>query len=188
MELLKKEVVHFPCGRKSLLYIAVRLLRPAQVVETGVWFGFSKAQILQALEDNGGAGRLYSIDAPNVTYDAGSYVDAKLLPSGMQPGFVIPRHLLGRWDLVVGYSKDVLPPLLERIGPIDVFFHDSMYTYENQIFEYRTAWSHLKPGGVLISDDVHLNSAFVDFCQEVGTRAYVFQGYGIAVKALARGT
>jgi hypothetical protein len=111
---------------------------------------------------------LYSVDAPNVTYDAGTYVDAKMLPDGRKPGFVIPPSLLGRWELVVGLSRDVLLPLLKRIGSIDLFFHDSEHTYENQSFEYRVAWRHLKPGGMLISDDVHLNCSFRDFCHEGG--------------------
>ena len=181
LELLTKELAHLPCGRKSLLYVAVRLLRPSRVVETGVWFGFSTAQVLQALAENG-AGELCSVDAPNIAYDAGSYWDAKLLPSEMQPGFVIPPALLNRWKLVSGYSRDVLPSLLQSIGPIDLFFHDSEHTYENMLFEYRVAWEHLGQGGALISDDVHLNQAFTDFCREVGTTPWILGTYGVTTK------
>ena len=181
-ELLTKELTHFPCGRKSLLYLAVRLLAPTQVVETGVWFGFSTSQILQAMADNG-KGKLHSVDAPNVAYDAGPYFDAKPLPKGMETGFVIPTSLLEGWELVRGYSRDVLSPLLDIIRPIDIFFHDSQHTYENMLFEYRLAWEHLSQGGVLISDDAHLNEAFNDFCRETNASACSLMGYGVAVKA-----
>ncbi len=180
-KLLRTELRHFPCGRKSLLYVLVRLLSPKEVVETGVWFGFSTSQILQAMADNG-KGELHSVDAPNIVYDAGSHVDAKPLPKQTDTGFVIPKGLLGRWELARGYSRDALPPLLERIGKIDVFIHDSEHTYENMLFEYRLGWEHLNQGGVLVSDDIGLNQAFNDFCREVNTPAYTFEGYGITVK------
>jgi predicted O-methyltransferase YrrM len=170
----------FPFGRKSL-YVITRLLRPMRVVETGVWFGFFTSQILQALHDNGEGGRLYSVDVPNMTYEVGSCLDAKMLLDGRGTGFVIPPALLGRWE-PVGLSKDVLVPLLERIGQIDLFFHDSEHTYENQLFGYRVAWRYLRPGGVLVSDDVHLNRSFRDFSLETGARGYICGEYGRAIK------
>lgn len=179
--LLREELRHYPCGRKSLLYMAVRLLKPQVVVETGVWIGLSTSQILQALADNGG-GELYSIDAPNVSYDAGTYWDAKLLPKGRPTGFAIPRRLCNRWELIPGYSTDRLPALLERLGSIDLFFHDSTHNYETMFFEYRTAWPFLNDSGVLISDDVHVNPAFADFSSQTGAAACTLKDYGIALQ------
>ena len=43
-----------------------------------------------------------------------------------------------------------------------LFFHDSDHSYENMIFEFSWAWDQLK-SEVLVSDDVHNNSAFMDF-------------------------
>ncbi len=51
--------VHPEAGR--FLYGLVRLLRPATVVETGSWLGYSALCIAQALEDNGG-GHLHAFD------------------------------------------------------------------------------------------------------------------------------
>ena len=46
---------------EPLLYLAVRIVKPSNVVETGVGAGISFTVILQALEDNR-FGHLFSID------------------------------------------------------------------------------------------------------------------------------
>jgi uncharacterized protein YecT (DUF1311 family) len=33
--------------------------------------------------------------------------------------------------------------------------------------EYEAAWHFLKPGGILLSDDINLNKAFYDFAKKV---------------------
>ncbi len=50
---------------------------------------------------------------------------------------------------------------------IDVFLHDSIHTYENMMFEYKTSWPYIKKGGILLSDLMPANSAFFDFCKHV---------------------
>ena len=69
----------------------------------------------------------------------------------------------------------MLGPLVARVAPLDVFLHDALHTYSSQLREYRTAWPHLRAGGVLISDDVG-NPAFVEFAAEVGARPYLVTG------------
>jgi hypothetical protein len=54
-------------------------------------------------------------------------------------------------------------PRAKMLGSIDIFIHDSEHSYENMMFEYMTAWDHLKEGGILLSDDTNLNKAFSDF-------------------------
>ena len=142
----------------SAIYALVRLLRPEKVVETGVADGATSAYILQALEDNG-RGHLYSIDLPSAR-----------LPPGKMPGWIVDGALRRRWTLRIGASSALLQPLLNELGPIDVFLHDSLHTYDNMLFEYRTAWPFLRTGGLLLSHDVGRNSAFFDFASEVGKR------------------
>lgn len=136
------------------IYALVRLLRPRVIVETGVADGVTSSYILQALEDNG-EGRLYSVDLPHY-----------LLPEGKGPGWIVDDRLRGRWDLRVGKAEDLLPPLLEELGSIDMFLHDSLHTYEHMLFEFRSAWPRLKPGGLFLSHDVGQNRAFADFIRE----------------------
>jgi predicted O-methyltransferase YrrM len=165
-----------------LCYLITRAVRPDAVVETGVCYGVISAFVLQALKENG-RGRLHSIDLPPLGENADDFV-----------GRFVPPELRGPWTLHRGTSATCLPPLLEEIGPIGMFVHDSLHTYANMRCEFVTAWPALNPGGVLISDDVHNNSAF----QELTTRADVACAavmkeeqkqslFGVAVKTLASG-
>jgi len=138
----------------SVLYIVVRLLQPQCIIETGVSAGVSSAYILRALEDNR-KGHLYSIDLPPDS-----------LLSGKTSGWIVQQYLRHRWTLKIGDSKAVLKPLLDDVGEIDCFIHDSLHTYEHMTWEFRTAWEHLRSGGLLLSHDVGGNEAFFDLMQE----------------------
>ena len=154
------------------LYRLLRDLRPQVAVETGVCNGVSTAFLLLALEDNG-EGELHSIDLPEVAgeeYEQGTFWDGKggaVIPPGKEPGWMVPTELRDRWHLLLGRSQDELPPLLERLGSIDFFMHDSEHSYECMSFEFRAAWDALREGGVLVADDVNVNSAWVEFVREV---------------------
>jgi len=154
------------------LYRLLRDLRPQVAVETGVCNGVSTAFLLLALEDNG-EGELHSIDLPEVAgeeYEQGTFWDGKggaVIPPGKEPGWMVPSELRDRWHLLLGRSQDELPPLLERLGSIDFFMHDSEHSYECMSFEFRAAWDALRDGGVLVADDVNVNSAWVEFVGEV---------------------
>ena len=155
------------------LYRLLRELEPRVAVETGVCNGVSTAFVLLALEDNG-AGELWSIDLPEVAgeeYEPGTFWDGKggaVIPPGKEPGWMVPPKLRDRWHLVLGRSQDELPGLLERVGDIDFFMHDSEHSYECMSFEFRTAWEALREGGALVADDVNVNSAWDEFVRNVG--------------------
>jgi predicted O-methyltransferase YrrM len=146
--------LQMPQQELSVLYILTRLLKPECIVETGVSAGVSSAYILRALEDNQ-KGKLYSIDLPPDN-----------ILSGKTSGWIVPQYLRNRWSLHIGDSKEVLKPLLDSVGEIDCFIHDSLHTYDHMISEFRTAWKHLRSGGLLLSHDIGGNEAFFDFMQE----------------------
>ena len=157
-------------GRESqphagyFLYVLVRALKPDIFVETGVSGGESSTFILQAMEDNK-KGKLYSVDFPQAIVEKGL---TTISPEGTSSGWLIPDYLKHRWDLTLGKSEDVLPPLLKKLEKIDIFFHDSLHTYEHMLFEYNTCWNHVKDNGILISDDIVVmngkgHSPFIDF-------------------------
>jgi Methyltransferase domain len=155
------------------LYKLLRDLCPEVAVETGVCNGVSTAFLLLALEDNG-TGTLHSIDLPEIAgeeYEEGTFWDGKggaVIPPGKEPGWMVPPALRERWELVLGRSQDELPPLLERVGPIDFFMHDSEHSYECMSFEFHAAWEALRDGGMLVADDVNVNTAWAEFVREVG--------------------
>lgn len=156
-------------GTQELLYPLVRFLRPKAIVETGVYRGLSTAFMLAAVADNG-MGKVYSVDLPSASYynPGTKEYDRTVLRGHETPGFAIPVELKDNWTLVVGPSKQVLPPLLDKLGQIDLFVHDSEHTYDCMWWEFTEAFAHIKPGGVLASDDVEKNSAFRDFVAAKG--------------------
>lgn len=160
------------------LYYLVRALQPRVVVETGVCYGASSSYILEALTCNG-HGTLHSIDLGNTPEE----------PSN--DFFVHPAHR-HRWNLIIGDSKIELPRLLQRLGQIDLFHHDSLHTYEHMMWEYEQAFAHLNPAGALSSDDVNIilslsqpfqNSPFTDFCRTHHWDGTTARNFGLAVNA-----
>ncbi len=148
------------------LYLIIRSLKPDTVVETGVASGESSTFMLQAMEDNK-KGKLFSIDLPpSVDQSKRKIIFANYKSSG----WIIPENLKDRWELHGGDSADLLLPLLQKLGTIDGFFHDSLHTYDHMMFEYKTSWDFMRNGGILFSDDVAVmnkkgRSTFVDFAK-----------------------
>jgi len=151
----------------TMLYAICRKRQPDIVLETGVGSGVSSSYILCALEQNG-RGRLFSIDVPWWREE--------------QSGWLIPDHLLHRWDLHRGRSSEELVPLVEKLAVIDVFLHDSEHSYRNMMWEFRTAWAYLKNGGLLLSHNIDDSDAFPDFCRERGVEGHVLGKMGGAVR------
>jgi len=170
------------CYGNSYLYGFCRKLEPDIVVETGVHYGASSAFILQALHDNN-RGKLYSIDLPDQQYltDNGTLHHDSFNPKRV--GFAVPGAIRDRWSLILGDAKQKLPETLAALGSIDIFHHDSMHTYEHMQFEYMAAWPKLKAGGILMSDDVTWNNAFVDFCRDKNVQGQIVHGAGWVFKA-----
>jgi hypothetical protein len=140
------------------IYAVVRLARPQTVLETGVAHGYSSAVILQAIADNR-MGKLHSVDLP--TFSPGAI---------LHTGGAIPKHLRSEsgWELTIGPDRQMIPPLLDRIGLIDFFHYDSDKSYAGMRFTMDLVWPHLRPGALLMMDDVHSNDAFLEFADIVG--------------------
>jgi hypothetical protein len=157
------------------LYAVLREVRPRVAVETGVANGFSTAFSLLALQANGD-GHLHSVDLPREVgrdYEPGTFHEGEGragIPPGSEPGWLIPRELKERWTLIFGRTQEELPPLLERLGTIDSFMHDSEHSFECMWFEFNAAWPALSDGGILLSDDVNSTEAFPRFAAEQGRR------------------
>lgn len=173
-----------------ILYILTRGIKPDIVLETGVASGLSSAYILCALDDNK-TGKLYSIDLPceeGKVYEKEYFATGLKvipIPKGKQSGWIIPDSLRGRWKLIIGRSSEVLMPTLRELNSIDVFLHDSEHSYENMMWEYQTAYPFIKPGGLLLSDDVPKNDAFQEFSLSTGTKGYTYGNMG-ALKKLGK--
>jgi predicted O-methyltransferase YrrM len=157
----------------AYLYAIMRHVRPQVAVETGVANGFSTAFTLLALQANG-EGHLHSIDLPRevgLDYEAGTFYEGEGragIPAGSEPGWLIPPELKERWTLILGRTQEELPLLVERLGQLDTFMHDSEHSFDCMWFEFNAAWAWLRPGGVLLADDVNANDAFRRFAAQEG--------------------
>jgi hypothetical protein len=160
-------------GKKILIqYALARAIKPDVILETGVANGISSSYWLLACHLNG-KGHVYSIDIDNGEY----------LPPGKPTGWIVPNYLRGRWTLELGDARDVLPKVLGQVGSVDIFVHDSSHSYEHMKFEFDQAYQHIRPGGLLLSDDVDFNTAFSDFADTVHPKLHqVIRGFGILKK------
>jgi hypothetical protein len=146
---ISAEVTDVPAGQAhdadpalaEVVWHAVRHLRPAVVVETGVSRGITSRVILEALRANAG-GRLWSVDLPPLED-----------PWRRLVGTAVPAELRGRWSYRRGASSRLLPGVVGEVGEIDLFIHDSLHTPGNFEFELRTVWPRLRPGGLVVIDD-----------------------------------
>jgi len=177
------------------LYALVRSARPQRIVETGGTPGKSSAFILRAMQRNG-EGELYTIDLPPAKDGRplvpsptkgeqpliGPSQSHDLLSGDLCPGWCIPADLRGRHRLLIGPAQVHLPALLQQLGRIDIFIHDSDHSYAHMLWEFRTAFPHVRPGGYIWSDDILGNAAWDDFCQEARLDGSRFLSQGAARK------
>lgn len=141
----------------TFLYDTIKKLKPDICVETGVANGFSTAVMLLALKENK-KGKLYSIDIC-------------FKPTGV----IIPKGLVGRWVLIEGMIKPKLTELLRKLKKVDFFLHDGSHTYRDMLNDYTTSWTKLPKNGILVSDDVNYNDAFLDFSNSNNQKHKIFK-------------
>jgi len=170
-----------------VMYIIVRLMQPRIVVETGVEHGASSLVILLAMEWNG-KGTLHSIDLPSqdVVIESVGFRQRNSMPPRKETGWMVPKELRSRWHLHLGDAREQLPALLPALQPIDIFTHDSLHSYDHMLFEFRTAWPYLREGGVLCSDDIDANKAFIDFASEMKCTGVIFNNRQGAIRKPGR--
>ena len=158
------------------LYLLCKAIKPDKIVETGVAYGLSSMYILQALKENN-KGTLYSIDSVFSPWQSKEMI-----------GAAIPQDLRDRWEFIFGSSAEKLKDILSHLNQIDIFFHDSLHTYKNMMFEFKTAWPFITKNGFLVSDDIGDNNAFYDFTKRVNVRATVLPQKENSFLGLARKT
>ena len=158
---------------RILLYALVRARKPALMIETGVLHGMTSAFILRAMAKNG-RGRLLSIDLPSTDEEGPSNQDGYIatLPRTQQPGWIVPDGWRDCWELRLESSYDALP----KVDPseLDIFLHDSEHTFATMAFELDWAWERLRPGGILLCDNIEASNAFHDLARRYGKSSILF--------------
>jgi predicted O-methyltransferase YrrM len=134
----------------ATLYGLTRWLRPAAIVESGGYIGMSSTFILKALADEKlTTSKLYSIELSQEC-EQGALIPDEL--RSVSSGFVPMR----------GKVEDFLKRN-EIPSSIDMFLHDSSHSYRHMLWEFRQFWPRLRDGGLLVSHDVQMNAAFLEF-------------------------
>jgi hypothetical protein len=137
-----------------------RHLRPEHVIETGVARGITSRVVLEAMQPK--KGHLWSIDLPPMREGW-----------RQEAGLAVPEGLRGRWTLLRGSSRRLLPSVAASVGTLDLFIHDSLHTANNMTFELETAWGRLRSGGALLVDDIGLNAAFDSFVRSRDSKRWL---------------
>ena len=139
----------------DLLYSLVQATEARRIVETGVALGWSSLAILSAIAQRRGA-KLVSVDLPYLSQNTDHLV-----------GLAVPVELRKSWTLIRSADREGLPKALALASPVDFAHYDSDKSYEGRLWSYDKLWPALRPGGVLMSDDISDNLAFIDFCASV---------------------
>ena len=138
-----------------LAYSAAIGIGARDILETGVALGWSSLAFLKATEAAGG--RLVSVDRPYPFLIGHSWV-----------GAAVPQDMRERWMLLRHSDKRGIPKALRMSDGYDLIHYDSDKTEEGRRWAYPHLWRALRPGGLLISDDVGDNAAWAEFCRSVG--------------------
>jgi len=170
---------------RCMLYILTRTVRPGIFIETGVHNGLGSSFTLLAMKRNG-TGMLHSIDLPPVEeamLDQGN----RRMPEGRPSGWIIPEYLRSHHRLYMAPAQTQLPKLLAECGEIDIFLHDSDHTYQHMVFEMGLSWDYIRPGGLLVCDNIEANDAWSDFERGMGGGGHIIASFDTPTRVWKHG-
>lgn len=153
-------------GNLDLLYGLCEELQARRVVETGVAYGWSSLAILASIVKRDG--HLWSTDLLYPYLRGADYV-----------GIAVPDTFRHAWTLLSGPDSSQLPVALAAAGPgtLDLAHYDSDKSYAGASWGYAQLYEALRPGGVLVADDIDDHLGFRDFTEQVGVEPTVI-AYG----------
>ncbi|MEX2324759.1 MAG: class I SAM-dependent methyltransferase [Nitriliruptoraceae bacterium] len=153
----------------GLLYDVAERVEARRVIETGVAYGWSTLAILLSIAPR--SGHLWSIDLP---YPYGG---------DRQPvGVAVPDELREQWTLIVGSDRDhvsgAIAEATSGAGTLDLAHYDSDKTPSGMIATCTALFDALRPGGVLVVDDVGDHLGFKQLCQRLQVPPLVYDHHG----------
>jgi predicted O-methyltransferase YrrM len=161
-------------GFYPMLYFVTRHRKPHVIVETGVAAGYSSQIFLEALEANGGHGRLYSSDFPYF----------RLRDPERFIGLLVGARLRNRWTLYIDGDEKNLPRILDQVNHVDLFHYDSDKSISGRQFAMSRVLPKMTKGGLIVMDDIQDNAFFQDTVHgrdPQSFRVYQFEGKYIGV-------
>lgn len=138
------------------LYLLVRILKPALVVETGTANGSSAAAICAGLSANE-SGVLLSVDVKDSS--AG-------LVAENHRDFLLLRKTSGSDKEL----REICTSASAKYSGLKIFLHDSDHSYFGQYSDYKTAED--LGFNLVLSDDIDASLAFTDFAGKAGVALF----------------
>lgn len=132
----------------------VSALKPETVIEFGTAFGVSGMFFLSALEANG-KGRLYTFD-PNATWRELALKNLEAISD--------------RFVSTLGTFEETHAAVLPRDRPIDIAFVDGIHTADFVYPQVELLKGLMRPGGVMILDDVNFAPDMTDCWADLARR------------------
>lgn len=149
-------------GALDLIYYMNEYLGSKNAVETGVAYGWSSLAAVLSLKQR--SGTLYSSDMPYLGKENDQYV-----------GCVLPENLRSYWKLFKFADRESLPKIFKIQNQMDFVHYDSDKSYNGRMWAYPLLYKYLRVGGILMSDDIGDNAAFMDYCKENNFEAKVVE-------------
>ena len=157
----------------SIMFEAIKLIKPTIVIETGTFEGHGTLLIASAINELNKKATIYTIDYPNdplTKLDKKKWLDLdKIRKNNL-------NKIRNKFDdikivYLEGDSRIVLPKLLfESQIKWDLFFQDSMHFYEGILSEWNAIKSYANSRAIAIFDDISLSKKEfeqngIKFCQ-----------------------
>nr|MBA3327556.1 class I SAM-dependent methyltransferase [Solirubrobacterales bacterium] len=79
----------------------------------------------------------------------------------------IPYELRGAWTLIRRPDRPGLVDAIRSTPTLDLVRYDSDKSYAGQSWAFELIWAALRPGGVLVADDIGYQAAFRDFASRL---------------------
>ena len=158
----------------SILYEAIKLIKPKILIETGTFEDHGVYVMAKALQEIGNKATIYTIDYDNdplTKLDEHSWLKLKQIRDE-NLSVIRERFSNVRIIYINGDSREVLPKLVRKIGfKWDFFYQDSMHFYEGIKSEWETIYQYANHNAVAVFDDisikkVNFNQDGYRFCRE----------------------
>ena len=138
------------------LYLLVRILKPALVVETGTANGSSAAAICAGMSANN-FGLLMSVDVRDSS--------ARLVAENHRDFLVLSKTKGSDKEL-----REICASASVKYSGLKIFLHDSDHSYFGQYSDYKIAEE--LGFDLILSDDIDASLAFVDFAGRAGVALF----------------
>lgn len=122
------------------LFRLVRRLQPRRVLELGTNLGVSGAYLQAALDLNGGAGRLVTLEGDPALAEIARHTFRQVSDTPV--------------EVVTGRFRETLPGVLERHGPFDLVFIDGHHEEQATLDYYAMIAPHLRAPACVVLDDL----------------------------------